>query len=154
LGAVGGVSALAVALLAATPLVAWGPEAERRDGVRVADTSTSNPPADRAATRRLREGTELVDQVGHFEPAGQRLLFVTQRGEIRLLGLENLNLERIARTVAGSPGRVDWLVTGTVTEYRGGSFLLVERAVVKTVARTRGEAFQPSEGTIAANDGN
>ncbi len=144
---------MVLALLVASALAAWGPAAERRDGVRAADAPTTKSPADRAASRRLREGTELADQVGHFEPAGQRLQFMTERGDIRLVCLENLNLERIARTVTGSPGRVDWLVTGTVTEYRGVSFLLVERAVVKTVARARGEAFQPLDRTSAANDG-
>jgi len=152
--ATGAVSLVAMALLAPTFFGAGRPEAEGRDGLRLNDVPSTVSPADRANTRRLREGTELVDQVGHFEPAGQRLLFVTERGDVRLLGLENLNLERIARTVAGYPGQVNWLVTGTVTEYRGTSFLLVERAVVKTAARARREeALRPSEGMVAENQG-
>jgi len=143
-----------MALVVAARFGAGRPEAEGQDTLRASHRPTAGPPADRATACRLREGTELVDQAGHFETAGERLLFVTERGDVRLLGLENLNLERIARTVAGYPGQVDWLVTGTVTEYRGTGFLFVERAVVKTAARARGaRALRPMGGAVAVNDG-
>lgn len=81
---------------------------------------------------RLREGTEVVDQLGHFETANQRLVFVADRGKVPMVGLENLNLERVARAVSGYPGQLRWRVSGTVTEYRGVNYLLVRRAVVTT----------------------
>jgi len=46
------------------------------------------------------------------------------------VGLENLNLERIARAVADNPVTLEWKVTGTITEYRGANFLLVTRATL------------------------
>jgi hypothetical protein len=92
--------------------------------------------------RRVREGTELVDQVGRFEVVGERIVFVTDRGSVRLVGLENLGLERIARTLANDPGPLEWKVTGTVTEYRGTNFVLVHRAILKAAGERReGAAF-------------
>jgi len=112
------------------------PEAIRPGGPRaigspVGPTSRENAAGPTKALK-LREGTELVDQPGRFEPAGERLIFVLAPAGGRLVALENLNLERISRSVAGSPGPLDWLVSGTVTEYRGTRFLLIQRAVVRT----------------------
>jgi hypothetical protein len=81
---------------------------------------------------RVREGTEIVDQLGYFRITGGRVVFVTDDGKRRFVGLENLNLERIARTVADSPQPLRWGVTGTITEYRGANFLLVRRAILKS----------------------
>ena len=51
------------------------------------------------------------------------------------VGLENLNLQRIARTIADNPVPLQWSVTGTITEYRGANFLFVRRAVLKRRAQ-------------------
>ena len=100
----------------------------------------SPPPLQGA--RRVREGTELVDQVGRFEIVGDRIVFVTDGGGVRLVGLENLGLERIARTLANDPGPLQWKVTGIVTEYRGTNFVLIHRAILKTGGERReGTAF-------------
>lgn len=95
----------------------------------------SPPPLQGA--RRIREGTELVDQVGRFETVADRIVFVTDDGAVRLVGLENLGLERIARTLANDPGPLQWKVTGIVTEYRGTNFVLIHRAILKTGAEPR-----------------
>lgn len=112
------------------------PETKDRGGSRVTaelvNPTAREPGAFHPRAPRLREGSELVDQLGHFEPAGERLVFVAAPPGVRLVALENLNLERIWRAMAGSPGRLDWLVSGTVTEYRGTRYFLVERAVVTT----------------------
>jgi len=81
--------------------------------------------------RRLREGTELIDQAGRFEIAGDRIVFVISPGDARLVALENLTLERVARTMANNPGRMIWKINGSVTEYRGANFVLVHRAVLR-----------------------
>lgn len=81
--------------------------------------------------RRIREGTEIVEKLGYFRVTGDRVTFLTDDGKQRLIALENLNLERIARAVADDPDKLQWSVTGTVTEYRGSNFLFVRRAVLK-----------------------
>ncbi len=86
-------------------------------------------PAAQAALPRAREGTELVDQVGTFQVLGERVVFVAERNSQRLVALENLNLERIARTLASHPYPLQWKVSGKVTEFRGNNFILVERAI-------------------------
>lgn len=125
---------------AAAPSAAQKPEAKppsarpRAIGLPVNPT-TGEGTASQTRASRLREGSELVDQFGHFEAAGERLVFVMAPAGVRLVALENLNLERISRSIAGSPRQLDWLVSGIVTEYRGNRFLLIERAVVTSEAR-------------------
>lgn len=90
---------------------------------------------------QIREGTEIVDQLGYFRMTGDRVTFFTDDGEGRFVGLENLNLERVARTIADNPQRLQWAVTGTIAEYRGANFLFVHRAVLKS-------RVQSSEGSF------
>lgn len=78
---------------------------------------------------RLREGTKLVDQLGHFELSGDALSFYQEDGR-RLLGLPNVALERIGRLVAESPDRLVWTVSGLVTEYHNTNYLLVTHVVL------------------------
>ncbi len=88
------------------------------------------PAAENSATR-VREGTELVDRVGSFQIVGERVVFVAESGSQRFVAMENLNLERIARTVASHPYPLQWKVSGKITEFRGNNFILVERAIGK-----------------------
>jgi len=81
---------------------------------------------------RLREGTSLVDVPGYFKMMGDRATFYTADDKERFGGLENLNLERIAVAMDETPDQLDWIVSGTITEYRGSNHLLVTRAVLKT----------------------
>ena len=91
---------------------------------------TSVDPAE-TKEKRVREGTK-IDKTGYFRTTGDRVTFYVDDGKTRYRGLENLMLERIARTIEDSPGQLDWTVTGIVTEYRGANFLLVMHAVLKT----------------------
>ncbi|NOY41636.1 MAG: hypothetical protein GXP26_07370 [Planctomycetes bacterium] len=86
--------------------------------------------------RRLREGTLIVDVVGHFRQDGDGATFVTDDGQ-EFGGLSNLNLERIARTLKGADEskRLMWSVSGTVTEFMNRNFLLISRAVYKSAAQ-------------------
>ncbi len=81
--------------------------------------------------KTLREGSQLVDEVGVFKTSGDRAFFETIDGRQRFVALENLNLERIMRMVGESTGQLAWTVSGGVTEYHGGNFLLVSRAYRK-----------------------
>jgi hypothetical protein len=67
---------------------------------------------------------------GHFESAADVPVFIDEHGR-RLIGLENLNLQRIVRTMvsAEDPTTLKWKVTGTITEYEGRNYILIERAV-------------------------
>ena len=88
----------------------------------------SNSTAKRST--RLREGASLIDQLGEFREAGGRVVFYPQGTSTSLQLLENLALERVASDL-DQPGRI-WSVTGTITEYRGGNFLLLQRVVLKS----------------------
>ncbi|NMC19883.1 MAG: hypothetical protein GYA33_05620 [Thermogutta sp.] len=82
---------------------------------------------------RLREGTALRGLVGSIRPVGDRwTLFLSQRDE-RYILLENLALERILRTNASFTEVPDWTVEGTVTEFRGQNYLLIEKALIGRV---------------------
>jgi hypothetical protein len=92
----------------------------------------SGPTADAANSERLREGTKLMNELGSFErKGGDRLSFRIHKTKREFACLENLNLERIAAAVADTPD-LEWLVSGTVTEFRGTNCLLVTQAVLKT----------------------
>jgi len=131
----------AVAVAAVTVLVGAEIEEGRPDvsAAAHAQAARGDSTADPSDARRMREGAELVDQVGHFELAGQRLVFVADRGGVRLWALENLNLERVARSLASYPGQLNWKVCGTVTEYRGANYLLLRRAVMTTGSTARSQ---------------
>lgn len=81
---------------------------------------------------RYREGTRLADQIGHFKVSGDRVTFYSDQDKRRFTALENLALERVARTVTESSDALQWSVSGVVTEFRGQNYLLVTRAIVKS----------------------
>jgi hypothetical protein len=74
-----------------------------------------------------REGTLLRDEPGRFTVSGNRVAFVVSDGTT-YIGLENLNLQRIAKVVAASPDPVEWFVSGTLTEFQSSNYLLVSHA--------------------------
>lgn len=79
---------------------------------------------------RLREGAEIVDSVGSFEWIGDRLSFVPKDEKMVLKILENRMMERVVQAQEISTGELIWVVSGTVTEFRGGNFLLMKHAVL------------------------
>src|SRR5260221_11590051 len=81
---------------------------------------------------RWREGSRLIDQLGYFKVTGDHVTFVSTDGKLKFDGLENLAIERIARTIGDSPDQLEWSISGTITEYRGANYLLVTQAVLKT----------------------
>jgi hypothetical protein len=90
---------------------------------------------DEKAKLRLREGTSLTDQGGHFRPDGDGAVFIAESG-YELVALPNLNLERVVRTLKGSDvsESIRWSVNGIVTEFNGRNYLLLQRAVYKSAS--------------------
>ncbi len=87
------------------------------------------------AKRRLREGTMLTNQGGYFRQDGDGAIFVTE-DKLEFGALNNLNLERVVRTLKGSDEAesIRWSVNGVVTEFNGRNFLLISRAVYKSAS--------------------
>jgi hypothetical protein len=103
------------------------------------DRRAAGPAALPAPEGQLREGLELADQPGSFKMAGDRVVFFLAGGKQQLIGLENLNVERIQRILTDNTEPLEWFVTGTVTEFRGTNYLFVRRATFKN----RGTAAVP-----------
>ena len=84
---------------------------------------------------RWREGKRLVDHGGHFRQDGDGAVFVSETGH-ELVALENLNLERVTRTLKASDESesIRWSVNGVVTEFNGRNYLLIQRAVYKSAS--------------------
>lgn len=83
-----------------------------------------------------REGTQLQDEPGRFVVSGSQATFIAADGT-SYVGLPNLNLERVEKITASSPGSGDWLVTGIVTEYQGANYLLISRARRKAPTKSQ-----------------
>jgi hypothetical protein len=81
---------------------------------------------------RLREGTELTNVLGSFKLTGDRATFYPSDGSGRFGGLENQTLERVAMVIGEDPSLLEWLVTGTITEYKGNNYILITRAILKS----------------------
>jgi hypothetical protein len=86
---------------------------------------------------RLREGVKLVNQVGELKNHAGTITFYPDGATHALQLLENLALERVAADL-DQPNR-KWSVTGIVTEYKGGNYLLLHRAVLKARPSTSPE---------------
>jgi hypothetical protein len=96
------------------------------DNPKPSTTRTAEKPAE-----KIREGTRLTDEVGGFSRVGERVSFSPGGNRESLRCLENLALERIARAIDESQGQRQWVVSGTVTEFRGSNYLLVTKAVIR-----------------------
>jgi hypothetical protein len=120
------VIALAAVLLLGSSLL-WA--AERMSNG--PNATEARPAPAGGAGQRQREGSTLVDVVGYFKLTSDRATFFPADSEQRFQGLENLNLERVSLLVSENPDRLDWIVSGTVTEYRGANYLLVTKAILK-----------------------
>lgn len=92
----------------------------------------------------LREGAEILEEVGVFLMVENRVVFAAADGNRRLIALENLCLERVARSLADNPSATNWVVSGTATEFRGGNYLLLRRATV--VSRRSPEPVKSATG--------
>ncbi len=78
----------------------------------------------------LREGTAVAESKGKFQLVGDRIVFHdTQHGH-SLPCLENLMLQRVESYLKEDQDqRQAWVVTGKVTEFNGGNYLWIDRAI-------------------------
>ena len=88
-----------------------------------------------------REGTH-VEIEGHFSVSGERATFQAGDDSVQFRTLENLALDRVMRMVRDAGSRqLTWSIQGSLTEFRGQNFLLVEHAVV--TGRDLGDSSTP-----------
>jgi hypothetical protein len=134
----GRIFATAALAIAATIFVSWASLAWPPSRRAVAAESGQRAFSPRATTsiphpgsQREREGTTLVDVPGHFKLTGDRATFFPAGSDAHYTGLENLNLERIAIAISDIPEQIPWVISGTITEYRGANYLLVTKAILK-----------------------
>ncbi|MFT5526383.1 MAG: hypothetical protein ACI9G1_003614 [Pirellulaceae bacterium] len=104
-----------------------------------ADTPpVANPAAEKQTVagqkRRLREGDSIEDRTGYFRENGDRLMFSLSdtATDQTFRVLENLALERVSRVMDEKPGKREWNVSGTISEYRGKFYVLLTRAILRT----------------------
>lgn len=97
-----------------------------------------------SSSQRLREGTILTDVIGRFKVSGDRATFtITETGQ-SFGGLENLNLARVTTALRDDPD-AEWNISGLVTEHRGLNFLLIQKAIRKSVNKeVHGKSALPS----------
>ena len=116
-----------------SPPPAAGPASQRLAASTLAEAPVKGPapPAAEKAAEKLREGTRLIDEGGGFSRVGERVSFAPGGSREPLRCLENLALERISRVIDESQGQRQWIVSGVVTEFRGGNYLLVTKAVIR-----------------------
>ena len=106
-------------------------ESERKDA---SSRDSASRSAKSKSGKRVREGSQIVDWVGHFQLTGDGATFYPHDNRIKLDVLENLNLERIVRSFEGvadvdKTRAIRWRVSGAVTEFRGSYYLLISRAI-------------------------
>jgi hypothetical protein len=117
--------------------LAWSRSAAISTGVKPSqDSTTPVGTAEGSATLQdnakpgVREGGELVGQIGYFQTAGNRLAFVSADNKGHYVALENQNLERVSQAIAEN-SQAQWIVSGTISQYRGENYILLSRAELK-----------------------
>jgi hypothetical protein len=75
----------------------------------------------------MREGTRIESRSAVCRFNGERLNVDLEEFERPILALENLAAQRILDTIRNDPNDDQWLLTGTITEFRGSNYLLLER---------------------------
>jgi len=120
---------LAAAVAAQQPGVS---PATMTSGTSATTVASAPPPASISqptkSNERLREGTLLTDVTGTFQSVGaDSVTFSPTGGKDAYRLLQNLQLERISRTLDENRGSRPGLVSGQITEFRGANYLLVKK---------------------------
>jgi hypothetical protein len=89
------------------------------------------PASGKKEEQRMREGTVLVDEVGYFKRTGDRAMFYKSGQKHGMGVLENLNLQRVIERITDNADQLEWVLTGTVTEFKNRNYLIVDRVVLK-----------------------
>jgi hypothetical protein len=85
----------------------------------------------------VREGTHLIEKSGRLShsPDGQQAIFTfdadgTAMQDPPMLILPNLKLQAMESAVQVKASDVHFRISGTVTEYKGRNYILLDKAVV------------------------
>lgn len=97
-----------------------------------AAVQTEQKSSDSTKRMQIRQGSELISVIGNFRDAGDRIIFYSGDGSLRLVVLENLSLERVGKILAFTPEELLWQVSGEVTEFENQNYLLLRRAVLQS----------------------
>jgi hypothetical protein len=73
----------------------------------------------------------MIDELGSFRRAGDRVTFVSADGKLKFDCLENLCMERVGRVIGDSPDMLQWSASGVITECAGTNYLLLSQAALK-----------------------
>jgi hypothetical protein len=122
-------TAVVLALLV-IPILAQAP-AEPPVGPSWKRPAAGSPTRTEEGSKRLREGTRIIDIEGRFEFTGDRIAFFRADADESYKVLENLSLERVSKVLSESREKPQWTVTGSVTEFNNANYLLVTKAVLK-----------------------
>ncbi len=80
-----------------------------------------------AAEAIIREGTRVESRTAECRAEGERLVLQMADSKRHITALENLASQRILKSVMDEPSDNQWIVTGSITEFQGRNFLLIER---------------------------
>ena len=95
-----------------------------------ADESPGRPAeaeAQSSSEKILREGTRVESRPAECRSEGERLTILLPDTTRALTALENLATQRIQKAVLDDPSDKQWIITGTVTEFQGRNYILIER---------------------------
>ncbi len=82
---------------------------------------------DKVESTILREGTRIENRQAEVRQEAERLAVYLDGSRTPLLTLENLAMQRLTQSILDDPADQNWLVTGTITEFQGRNYLLLER---------------------------
>jgi len=110
-------------------------------------SATTNPSEDsnrdskdmRVASKPLllREGSEVVRALAKCRASGDKLVLEFRETGRMMAALENLAAQRVLKAVVEDPSNVEWIVSGSVTEFNGRNYLYLKQAKRGIVDRKR-----------------
>lgn len=119
----------AIVLVAAAVAVLFGAEGTAADATGASGRVEAVEAKEAAEPRfQVREGGKLKGSIGEFMRFGDRIRFTIADANKKLTVLENLAAERVSDELEGARTSRRWRVSGTVTEFKGGNFLLISKA--------------------------
>ena len=75
----------------------------------------------------LREGTQVDSRTAICRSSGDRLILEIDNFPKQIVALENLSAQRVMEALYTDPNDRYWSITGTITEFRGSNFMLLQK---------------------------
>lgn len=99
------------------------------DPTKRVDTAPSESANSASDTPKIvREGARIESKIMRAKLAGENIVWEADDSKKSFDSLENLALERVLQAVHADGSERPWIVTGTITEFKGRNFILLERA--------------------------